>query len=101
MVGMADVALIALQIACCIERARLESMDSQAWPASDNEIYWHTREAAAVFGRKLGVPIPQIVSALRGLTLRFSKQKDIYRLSEPYWPDLAHPELVIKEVMAL
>ena len=100
MVGMTDVALIALQIACCIERARLESMDSQIWPASDNEIYWHTREAAADFGRKLGVSVPQIVSALHSVALKYTKRK-VYLLSEPYWPDLAHPELVITEVMEI
>jgi hypothetical protein len=58
-----------------------------------------TREAAAMFGKTLGVSIPSIILALRGIALRFSKQKETYLLSEPYWLDLAHPLLIVKEVM--
>jgi hypothetical protein len=92
---------IAHQIACCIERARLESTDNGlSWPSPENEIYWHTREAAAIFGRKLGVSVPALVHALSEVSSIYTK-RSIYLLSEPYWPDLAHPLLVVKEVMEI
>lgn len=88
----------ALQIACCIERARIESKDGKSWPELNNEIYWHTREAAAIFSKKLGVPFPLVISALKKVPFTHTRQT-IYRISKSYWPDLAHPSLVIKEVM--
>ena len=62
-----------------------------------NEIYWYTREAAPSFGRKFGISYGRIVIALKkaeGLS-----KSEVYRLSEPFWPQFAHPLLVIKEVM--
>ena len=88
---------IALQIACCIERARIESGLPNGWPPSDAETYWYTREAAPDFSRKLGIPYTQVVSALNKTHMLVESK--ILRLSEPFWSDLAHPFLILKEVM--
>jgi hypothetical protein len=88
---------VALRIACCIERARIESGLPTGWPPSDAETYWYTREAAPSFSRKLGIPYPKVVSALNETNM-FVESK-VFRLSEPFWPDLAHPLLILKEVM--
>lgn len=89
---------IALRIACCIERARIESgLPTHSWPPPDVETYWHTREAAPDFGRKFGIPYTQILPLIEK-THSFVESK-IFRLSEPFWSDLAHPLLILKEVM--
>jgi hypothetical protein len=88
---------IALQIACCIERARLESGFIGNWPDPDVEIYWYTREASVDFSRKLGVRYFQVVLELQ--KIRQLLDVEIYKLSELFWPQLAHPDLIIKEVM--
>ena len=88
---------VALQIACCIERARIESGLPTGWPPPDVETYWYTREAAPDFGRKLGVPYQRVLSALN--KTHMIVESKIFRLSEPFWSDLAHPLLILKEVM--
>lgn len=59
---------IAMQIACCIERVRIESGYNPAyymgeWIGPENEVYWYTREAAPNFGRKFDISFSQIMMA--------------------------------------
>lgn len=88
---------IALRIACCIERTRIITKSLDLYPDWDCHEYWYTREAAQPFARKLGVSFIQI-GPLLGKVQSLSDIK-IRELSEPYWPDLAPPAILLREVM--
>jgi hypothetical protein len=87
---------VALRIACCIERARIESSCGH-FPDWSVHTYWHTREAAQPYARELGVSFTQVIPALK--RAESFVQSKVYELSEPFWSDLAHPLFILKEVM--
>jgi hypothetical protein len=94
---------LAEAIACCIERARCISPKSKnGWPTPDNEIYWYTREKASVLARELGIKWPMILKEINTvycLTFREEMDSEFILKSELFWIKLAHPDIIIEEVM--
>ena len=91
-------------IACCIQRARSISPknNDQGWPSSDNEIYWYTREKAVVVARELGIKWPWVLKQLSNISaLTFMNELDpeFIQKSEIFWDELAHPDLIVGEIM--
>lgn len=80
-------------LAACIERARLLSPGL----GPENDVYWHTRERAAEIARERGVRIPDLI---HHATYRVNyPEAEIRRLSAPFWDDVAHPFLIVREVL--
>jgi hypothetical protein len=90
----------ALQIACCIERARIELTGTGQLVAHNfitAEIYAYTRvEAIRIIG-SYHISFSKIEFLLK-FTERMNKS-EVYKISEPFWPRLAHPELLVREVL--
>lgn len=85
---------IALSLGFCLIRARIMSrMDILR---SDNDIYWHTRERCSTMARERGVAWPAV---LRAEQRNVASDSVVRRESEPFWPDVAHPDLLVREVM--
>lgn len=69
-----------------------------------NEIYWHTREKSVEIMMFNGLPIGRLINRVESLehwilvfkveNLEFGNKE-----TEPYWSDVAHPTLLIQEVM--
>lgn len=101
----------ALALACCIERAR-RLADGDESPSSD--VYWHTREAAVRVAVELGLPITSVISLLpnvQGLTSTAGPRaitmsgreirlnRSLVDDSARFWADVAHPDVLVQEVM--
>jgi hypothetical protein len=81
-------------LACCILRAENAS---GAPVDTRNGIYWHTREACLPIARKHGIPWTDVLREAEG-TWHLSRSV-IRKRSSPFWVDVAHPGLIVREVM--
>jgi hypothetical protein len=93
------VANIVLQVVCCIERARIESgvarnIDHDLINAST---YRYTRLKAPDIAMRYRIPYNRIMFALRKSN-EIDEMK-VYELSEAFWSELAHPLLLVKEIL--
>jgi hypothetical protein len=66
--------------------------------SSDNDIYWHTREAGAEIAKTHKIPWQYVITLLRSFENRFMSDV-IERLAEPIWPQIGHPDIIVEEVM--
>lgn len=93
------IARIVLQVVCCIERARIESGVARNIDHSliSAEAYRYTRLKAPDIAARYRIPYNRIMFALR--KSREIDESEVYELSEPFWSELAHPLLLVKEVI--
>lgn len=100
-------------LACCIERARRLADGDQS---STSEVYWHTREAVMAQAGRLGIPVQEVLRAVSALTYQenitrgprhrtvsgrtINMPQELVSLSEPMWADVAHPSVLVEEVMS-
>jgi hypothetical protein len=63
-----------------------------------NEYYWYTREACCVKARDLGIFFPEVIIIYEHSTNTMGEGK-IRELSEEFWADVVHPELLVAEIM--
>jgi len=92
----------AQSLAFCMVRAyHISPKSKDGWPTHDNEIYWYTRESALKIARNLSIPWTKIMKEYTNTcALTYDKlSKDQIQESEAFWPDVAHPDLIIGEVM--
>lgn len=82
-----------LCLAACIKRAEREAGGCSD---SDNDFYWHTREAAVEVFRKRGGGTADLI----GTAQRISEMtEDLDALTEPMWPEVMHPEWLCRDVL--
>ena len=81
----------------CLERAQEESNDAIH---SGNYIYWHTREIILKRLREEypGTPLPQMLQQLFTSAGTYRRKSETVRMTESTWEDVAHPDLIIREV---
>jgi hypothetical protein len=90
----------ALKLAACIRRACDGPIKASA-PNREhalNDYYWHTREACGEKARKLGIFFPDIISEFKHKTC-YMGPNSIKKLSEDFWEEVMHPEILVQEVM--
>lgn len=81
-------------LACCCPRAQAVS-GRQVEP--DNDIYWHTREACLQIARDNGLMTAVFIRAVAAANLL--PDKEIRERSSSFWPRVAHPDVLAREVM--
>jgi hypothetical protein len=94
---------LTMQLAACIRRAYegprgggLQDHVSRDHP--QNEYYWYTREACHAKARELGVFFPDVIGQFEHVTHTIGKSK-LQELSQPFWYEVMHPDLLVSEVM--
>ncbi len=80
----------ALDLACCVTRA--QSVSGRQIGA-DNDVYWHTREVCVDIARSRGMSISAIFAA------NMLSDREILDRSRVFWPRVAHPDVLAREVM--
>lgn len=92
-----DLEFIAYKIAACMRKAEDESRKFGNYDKWDpqNEVYWHTREKAFDFSGQLHIKWPKVLDAYK----RLSNSSYSEFLDDTFWVDMAHPNILIKEVM--
>jgi hypothetical protein len=83
-----------VDLACCCPRA-LTASGRQVVPG--NDVYWHTREACLKIARFHGLTTPEFVRAISAANLL--PIKEIWERSASFWPSVAHPDVLAREVM--
>jgi hypothetical protein len=85
---------LALDLACCVTRARWASKKPVD---SSNDVYWHTREACVALVRASGFltqDLIRLLSQADGM-----RDTDVLERSSQLWPQVAHPLVLAHEVM--
>lgn len=81
-------------LACCVEKARLESGYSEK---PDNDVYWHTREACLEVAKRHGKSIREYVKSI----YKFAREEypdSLWSEAKEIWPEVAHPSLIVRDV---
>lgn len=83
------------ELAECIARAYVASGGK-----TDNgsDIYWHTRESVMGIARVFGIKIQEIISYYNTQFGWVDIRQPNFLASNPYWPDTAHPDLIVRDV---
>ncbi len=94
-------------LACCLKRASLAAGGDES-PASD--VYWHTREAIGEICRRERLFFPNVLRMERDSSFaeyspgpmgwRFVLSENFRYFSEMYWDEVAHPSLLVEDVMS-
>lgn len=87
--------LLVLSLACCLERARAMAGGREG---PESEVYWHTRESLPPIARSHGIPWQDVLRSHRDHVPHLLREQ-VEDLSEPVWPDVAHPDVLASEVM--
>ena len=91
-----------LILACCIRRARKasseQSGDRPITESSEDEIYWHTREACLEVARQHKIFWPEVVRAVEHGTIDLL-DSEVEERSASVWFDVMNPILLCREVM--
>lgn len=80
-------------LADCMIRAKKVSGRGEE---SDNDIYWHTREACAELAREAKIKWPSVVSAYQ---MRSIWDSDIPDIPSDVWSRVVHPDILAREVL--
>ncbi len=83
-----------IDLACCVPRAQSVS---GLQIGSDNDVYWHTREACLVIARSYGFLTTEFVRAI--FAANMLSDREILDRSRVFWPRVAHPDVLAREVM--
>ena len=94
---------LTMQLAACIRRAYEGPRggglrDHVPKDHPQNEYYWHTREACHVKAKELGVFFPDVIGQFEHVTDTMGKGK-IQELSQEFWYEVMHPDLLVSEIM--
>lgn len=91
----------ALAAAACIVLAHRASGErfgsASSWPAGDNEVYWHTREAVMERRVELGLRVGQYLMRLPEAYLL--EGEELEAAAGDLWYDVCHPEVLAREVL--
>lgn len=61
----------------------------------NNDVYWYTRESVMEVAKQNGIRIPEILEwHKKDYTWNAKRKPD----SNPFWLDVAHPSIILKEV---
>ncbi len=82
-------------LAACIKRAsRLARGDES--PKSD--VYWHTREKCFELANEMKIRWPLVLHEVVNSMYSIS-DRELDRLSEIFWSQVAHPDIIITDVI--
>jgi hypothetical protein len=85
----------ALQIACCVKRARIES--KKLGPIEGDMILSHTEKEAIRVSNSYYGSFDKVQFLLE--FMERGHVFDVYNISKSLWPRLAHPWLLVREVL--
>jgi hypothetical protein len=80
----------------CVAFAHRASRRDDVRP--DNDVYWHTREACGVIS-SLSCGIARFVRAASSTYLTGFETDSVLRICSCLWPHVAHPDVLLSEVM--
>lgn len=79
-------------LAACILKA--EKLHPEIAPTNDK--YWHTREACGEIARRMPFGLSAMVMMIH--EPGFKDREDLDELAKLYWAEVAHPDILLKEV---
>ncbi len=94
--GVPDRDLQAKVLGLCVAFAHRASGRDDVQP--DNDVYWHTREACGAIS-SLTCGIGRFVRAVSNTYLTGSEPDSVLRICSCLWPHVAHPDVLLSEVM--
>lgn len=96
-------------LACCIVRALQISTSPKTksnklyfhyTPTRDNDVYWHTREACAEVAKAFEIKWVEILSTVNQINSNPLPWSEIVERSRMFWWKVAHPVILVEEVMS-
>lgn len=94
--GLAVRDLQAKVLGLCVAFAHRASRRGDVMP--DNDVYWHTREACG-FISSLSCGTARFVRAVSSTYLVDTESDPLFRVCSSLWPHVAHPDVLLREVM--
>lgn len=73
--------------------------DPKAGRGTRNEIYWYTREKCAEKAKELGLGTVAFVRQIQTQEYRRNTKKFLAEQVRKFWPEVCHPDILIKEVL--
>ena len=66
--------------------------------ASNDNYYWYTREAVWELAFKMKIYRPEVIRLYQN-EIQFMEGDKIQELSEKYWANVVHPDILVAEIM--